>query len=175
MEILKNAFAFLFIITLMTACEGDEGAVGPAGLAGAQGAQGVQGPIGQAGNANVRLYTFGPQNFPTVGYSDLQISTTLDTMNMSAWNTYLYYEPIDRWYFLPAHGVGGQTQYRISMSHLDNKVSVYIDKVGPGEVYSKASVIRVYANTTLPGGRTQAPDIDFSDYDAVCRYYGLAK
>lgn len=86
----------------MAACEGDQGAVGPAGPAGAQspqGAQGVQGPIGEAGNANVRLYTFGPQDFPTIGYSELQISTTLDTMNMSAWNTYLYYEPIDRWYF----------------------------------------------------------------------------
>jgi hypothetical protein len=106
MEILRNAFTFLIIITLMTACEGDEGAVGPAGPVGAQGPQGVQGPqgpIGQAGNANVRLYTFGSQNFPAIGYSELQINTTLDTMNMSAWNTYLYYEPIDRWYFLPAH------------------------------------------------------------------------
>jgi hypothetical protein len=167
----------LSIVLFSCEKEGEQGPAGPQGPAGAQGVAGPQGPQGVAGNANVMQYTFPAFNFSTNGFAQLQVSTTKDTMDQSAWFVYMHYQPIDRWYIIPGHGPGGSTQYRISMGHSSNKVNLYIDKVGPGESFDLIRVIRVYANTTQTGGRMaskpQLPDIDFSIYEAVRTYYGL--
>src|SRR5688572_10492522 len=96
---------------LFSCKKGDTGPAGPAG---------PQGPQGIAGNANVTQYSYGVQNL-AAGFAQLQVTTTKDTMDRSAWFVYLYYQPIDRWYFLPGSGVGGTTQYRVSMTYITNK------------------------------------------------------
>lgn len=167
-------FAIVLFISL-TACK--KGDTGPAGPAGTTGAVGSQGPQGIAGSANVLQYTFGEQAL-NLSFSILSIPTTLDTMNKSAWFVYLYYQPISRWYFLPGLGSGGNTNYRLSMGHDGNKVNIYIDKAGPGELYANAKVIRIYSSGQLAGGRSSGlllnlPPIDFTNYDDVKAYYHL--
>lgn len=151
--------------------KGDTGPAGPAGPAGPQGPQGI------AGNANVTQYSYGVQNL-AAGFAQLQVTTTKDTMDRSAWFVYLYYQPIDRWYFLPGSGVGGSTQYRVSMGYSANKVNFYIDKIGPGESYAQAKIVRIYTSSQQTGGRYAVntkplPDIDFTDYEVVRNYYQL--
>jgi hypothetical protein len=185
-----KTYLIALLLLSFTACKkGDPGAAGPQGPAGptgtagangtngANGATGPQGPQGIAGNANVKQYTYGPQNL-AASYSTLQITTTLDTMNRSQWFVYLYYQPLDRWYFMPGSGPGGTTQYRVSMGYTNGKVNIYIDRSGPGELYAQAKVIRIYANSVVAGGRmsgeaTELPAIDFSNYEAVRKYYHL--
>src|SRR5687767_7203820 len=113
---------------------GPQGPAGTTGATGATGATGPQGPIGIAGNANVTQYTYGSQDF-TTGFKTLQVTTTQDTMDQSAWLVYLWYAPLSRWYFIPGLGFGGSTEYRVSMGYAAGKVNIFIDVVGPGEVY----------------------------------------
>lgn len=158
------------------------------GDAGPAGPQGPQGPQGIAGNANVTQYTFGSQNL-VANFAQLQITTTKDTMDKSAWFVYLYHQSLDRWYIVPGGGAGGATQYRVSIGFVSNKVNVFIDKNGPGEVYAQAKVVRILTSSQQAGGRAMAgsttwpagpagqaaplPAIDFTDYEAVRRYYQL--
>ena len=169
---MKIIYSLLAIILLCTDCK--KGDTGPAGPAGPAGPQGPQGPVGVAGNANVTQYTYGAQNFPTIGFASLQVTTTLDTMNRSAWFVYCFYQPLERWYFMPGHGPGGSTQYRISMGYASNKVTIFVDKVGTGDNFAQAKVVRVYASNTATGGiRAPAPGIDFTDYQQVKAFYKL--
>lgn len=166
---MKKISSFLFFCLLCTgvlySCKkGDPGPPGADGADGANGAPGIN------GNANVVQYTYGTQNL-TAGFVTLQVTTTQDTMNNSAWYVYLYASALSRWYSVPGMGVGGATEYRVSMGYSNNKVNIYIDKIGPGESYSMAKVIRVYINDTRVGGRNGLPD--FSSYETVRRYYGL--
>jgi len=168
-------FLIILIATsLLFACK--KGDIGPAGAQGPPGPQGPQGPQGIAGNANVTQYTYGVQNLAAT-FSQLAVTTTKDTMDKSAWFVYLYYQSLDRWYFLPGAGYGGTTQYRVSMGYSTNKVIIYIDKNGPGESYAQAKVIRVYTSSQHTGGRsmpaTLPADIDFTNYEAVRNYYQL--
>ena len=174
---MKYAALFLTGLVLsfaMLSCKkGDTGPAGPAG------APGPQGPQGIAGNANVTQYSYGVQNL-AASFGQLQVTTTKDTMDRSAWFVYLYYQPIDRWYFIPGLGTGGTTQYRVSMGYTANKVNFYIDKVGPGESYAQAKVVRIYTSSQQAGGRyatatNSLPDIDFADYEVVRNYYQLPR
>jgi hypothetical protein len=172
-----SLLALSFLIIFASCKKGDDG---PAGPAGAAGPAGVAGPQGIAGNANVMQYTYGVQNL-AAGFVTLGVTTTLDTMNKSAWFVYLYYQPLDRWYFIPGLGTGGTTTYRVSLGYAGTKANIYIDKVGTGESYNNAKVIRIYSSGQTTGGRASGTDpvtnglpaIDFSDYNAVKSYYHL--
>jgi hypothetical protein len=170
----------MFVLVIISCKKGDQGPAGPAGQAGAAGATGAtgatgaQGPQGVAGNANVTQYTFAGQNFAINGTAILQVSTSADTMNRSAWFVYLV-RPSGNVYPIPGFGVNGSSDYRLYWSFVSGKVNFSIGKIsGPGEEYS-IRIIRIYANTVTTGGRmaTQLPDIDFNDYYAVCKYYDL--
>lgn len=170
---MKNIVILLTLAVSIIACK--KGETGPAGPEGPAGAQGPQGPQGIAGNANVTQYTFGAVNLAT-GFATLQVTTTLDTMNRSTWFVYLHYAALDRWYIVPGYGPGGSTMYRVSFSHSNGKVSLFIDKVGTGESFAQARVVRVYANHVTTGGRsaTELPSqVDFNDYNAVKEFYQL--
>ncbi|QEH41214.1 collagen-like protein [Chitinophaga sp. XS-30] len=154
---------------------GPQGLQGEQGDPGPQGAQGAQGPQGIAGNANVTQYTYGAHNFATTASATLQVTTTADTMNRSAWHVYLV-RASGNVYPIPGFGLNGSSDYRLYWSHSGGKVNFSINKVsGPGEEYASMRIIRIYANQTAAGGRASnpLPDIDFNDYYAVCRYYGL--
>jgi len=175
---MKLSFLALSVFIILASCKkGDDG---PAGPAGAAGPAGVAGPQGIAGNANVMQYTYGIQAL-NISFVTLGVTTTLDTMNKSAWFVYLYYQPIDRWYFVPGLGTGGITTYRVSLGYAAGKANIYIDKSGVGESYNNAKVVRVYTSGQTAGGRASGtdpvtnglPEIDFSDYNAVKSYYHL--
>jgi hypothetical protein len=53
------------------------------------------------------------------------------------------------------------------------KVTIYIDKVDTEEVYASVKVVRVYMNIVTTGGirPRNTPDIDFTDYKTVQRFY----
>ena len=166
----KYLFVSMLVFAFIACEKGDTGPEGPQGPAGPAGPQGPQGPQGISGNANVTQYTFGAQNLATISFSQLQITTTQDTMDRSLWFVYILYQPLVRWYNVPGPGVGGATVYRVSFGYSGGKVNVFIDKTGTGENYSQARVIRVYSSSSGPGGRSS---VDFSDYEAVRQYYNL--
>jgi hypothetical protein len=170
MKTVRLAAMLIVASVLMTACKkGDTGPAGPAGPAG------PQGPIGVAGNANVVQYTYGGHNFAGSASINLQISTTLDTMNRSAWLVYLV-RASGNTYPLPGFGLSGDSDYRLLLYHSAGKANMTITKVsGPGEEYASIRIIRIYANTLLPGGRFMNPPAgpDPKDYNAMCNYYNL--
>jgi hypothetical protein len=150
--------AILFAVLLITACSKD-------------GDPGPEGPKGIDGNANVVQYDFGTHDFATQASVSLGITTTADTMNQSAWYVYLV-RSSGNVYPIPGVGVNGSSEYRLYWNYSAGKVNINISRVsGAGEEYSSIRVIRVYANSAVPGGRRAV--IDYNDYYAVCRYYGL--
>lgn len=169
---------FLMALTFFSCKKGDTGPAGP------QGQQGMQGPQGIQGNANATQYNFGVQNL-AASYSMLGITTTQDTTNNSTWLVYLFSSTVNRWYFTPGYGLGGITEYRVSLAYETNKAVLYIDKTGPGESYSKAKVIRIYNNTNInvtsgqgdlhnsDGSTGDSNHPDLNDYQAVIAYYHL--
>ena len=175
MKQFKMLAAIVLFLVAASCKKGDTGPEGPAGPQGPQGQQGVQGPQGIAGNANVTQYTYGAHNFVTLSSATLQVTTTADTMNRSSWHVYLV-RASGNVYPIPGFGLNGSSDYRLYWAHAGSKVSFVINRVsGPGEEYAAMRIIRIYASQTKPGGRAEnpLPDIDFSDYYAVCRYYRL--
>jgi hypothetical protein len=167
-----NALIVLTILLVAACKKGDTGLTGPAGPAGATGAAGPQGP---AGNANVVQYNYAGYNFTSAGFSsvNLQITSTADTMNQSAYLIYLV-RASGNVYPIPGWGLSGDSEYRVLIYYSGGKVNLTITKdSGPGEEYASIRVIRIYSNTTRTGGRAANPDVDVNDYAAVCRYYGL--
>ena len=157
------------LIFISCSKDGDQGPAGPEGPAGPQGPQGIQ------GNANVTQYTFGAHNFATNGTASLQVTTTADTMNRSALFVYLV-RASGNVYPIPGFGLNGSSDYRVYWNHTGDKVNVTVNKVaGTGEEYSNIRIIRVYANTATVGMRmNQVPDIDYTDYYSVCKYFKLS-
>lgn len=111
-------------------------------------------------SSNIAQYTFGEQDLVT-SYKTLSIPTTKDTLDNSAWFVYLYYQPLERWYIIPGYGTGGATNYRLSIQFINDKANIYIDKVGPGEKYAKARVVRIYNRNKQVLGRLK------EDHEAV--------
>ena len=185
---MKSVFVIGFFLLAMASCKDDEGPQGPAGPIGPTGATGPAGPTGPTGatgptgsqgapgNANVIQYNFPGYNFTSGGFSsvNLQVTTTVDTMNLSAWLVYLV-RASGNTYPVPGRGLSGDSEYRLLIYHSGGKANLTITKQsGPGEDYASIRVIRLYANTSVPGGRIATPDIDLRDYQAVCRYYGFS-
>ncbi|MBO9631784.1 MAG: hypothetical protein J7578_01605 [Chitinophagaceae bacterium] len=137
--------------------------------------KGDQGEPGIDGNANVVQYNLAAVDL-TAPFATLNIPTTADTMNNSAWYVYLHYQSLDRWYLVPGNGVGGTTTYRVSMSYVSPNAVIYIDKTGPGEKYDKARVVRVYSNKQVNlsvNTQVRGISLDFSNYEAIRNYFKL--
>lgn len=177
MKTISSLLIISLSVILFTSCK-KEGQAGPAGAQGVQGTAGPIGPQGIAGNANVTQYTYdGPFDFTTNLDFNLQVSTTLDTMNRSLWFVYLKYNGgFEYFYSLPGLGYNGSSYYRNTFyfNTSANKVIHNITRVnGPGEAYTGVKIIRVYANSTATGGRQAGTAPDFSNYEAVRTYYNL--
>lgn len=151
----------LFLLTAFISCKkGDTGPEGPAGV---------------AGNANVTQYTFPAHNFATAASAFLDVTTTADTMNQSAWFVYLVRSG-GNVYPIPGFGLNGTSEYRLFWAHNTIKVNFSVSRIsGPGEEYASIRIIRIYATNNVSGGRVAVdPDApDPNDYYAMCRYYGL--
>ncbi len=144
--------------------------------------KGDTGAAGKDGNANVVQYNFGSHDFTQPPVTDaLVVNVKADTANRSQWFVYMYHPNVGRWYFLPGPGIFDLSQYSVNLEVRDEQTILYIIKVsGSGEIYSKIRMIRIYANSDLPGGRTGRsnmnnglPNINFSDYETVRAYYHL--
>jgi hypothetical protein len=170
MKIVHLVATLVVLSVIAFACKkGDTGPAGPAGPAG------PQGPIGIAGNANVTQYTFGLHNFATTATTILQVTTTADTTNRSAWFVYLIRSG-GNVYPIPGFGLNGSSDYRVFWSYAGGKANFTIARAsGVGEEYANIRIIRMYANTILPGGRLVNPSSgpDPRDYYAMCNYYNL--
>jgi hypothetical protein len=170
-QLILLSILFSLFITLPSCKKGDDG---PAGPAGPQGAAGPQGPTGIAGNANVTLYTFIGNDFAVNSSLTLQITSTADSVARSVFYVYLV-RPNGLVYPIPGFAFGGNSDYRTYWS-FSSKVNIFINKVsGAGEDYAGIRVVRLYANNLVAGFRMlePQPEIDFSDYYAVCKYYNL--
>jgi len=181
MKTISSLLIISLFVILFTSCT-KEGPAGSAGQAGATGVAGPIGPQGIAGNANVTQYTYDNSfDFSANLDFNLQLSTTLDTMNRSLWFVYLKYNGgFEYYYSLPGIGYNGSSYYRTTFyfNAGTNKVIHNITRFnGPGEVYTGVKIIRVYANNVSTGGKTSSllPAIDFTNYEEVCRYYQLQR
>ncbi len=183
MKTISNFLIISLCVVLFTSCQ-KEGPAGPAGVQGTQGTQGTQGiqgavgPQGISGNANVTQYTYDNSfDFSSNLDFNLQVSTTLDTMNRSLWFVYLKYNGgFEYYYSLPGLGYNGSSYYRNTFyfNTSANKVIHNITRVnGSGEVYTGIKIIRVYANNNTTGGRQLLPPINFLQYETVRDYYNL--
>lgn len=154
---------------------GVDGAPGPAGPSGPQGQQGPQGPKGIEGNANVAKYTYSGHDFSITVNKTLTAPISKDSSDRCVWLFYLV-RPGNNVYQIPGFGLDAVSDYRAYYNAATSATTFYIKKVsGPGEAYNSIRIIRIYANTLISGRKSsQLPDIDFNDYNAVCKYYGLS-
>jgi hypothetical protein len=184
MKTISNLLIISLCVVLFTSCQ-KEGPAGPAGVQGLQGVAGTTGPIGPqgiAGNANVMQYTYDNSfDFSANLDFNLQVSTTLDTMNRSLWFVYLKYSGgFEYYYAMPGLGYNGSSYYRNTFYFNSgaNKVIHNITRVnGSGEAYAGVKIIRVYANSVSTGGRAASspPGIDFTNYEEVRSFYSLPR
>jgi len=186
---LLTVFAILAMVSVVSCKKGDTGPAGPAGPQGPQGTQGTVGLAGKDGNANVMEYFFLPAEGDSIDFapnSGIYVNFQLpnDTLTLSAWFMYMYKFPL--WYAIPGHGAGNATSYSFSYGYLDFATPVdsayfFIDKVsGPGEAYDAIKLVRILTNDLQTdgtgrssGNRRGLPNIDFSNYEEVKKYYHL--
>lgn len=172
MKLIFSGVILIVALLAITSCK--KGDTGPQGADGPAGPAGPMGPQGIAGNANAMQYTFGAFNYYGALSNQLKVPTTADTANRSAWFIYMV-RAGGNVYSIPGWGVNGSTEYRTFWETGATAVDFTINtKQGPGEEYTSTRIIRIYATGTVNAGRNSSlPDIDFNDYAAVCRYYGL--
>lgn len=86
-------------------------------------------------------YVFPGHNFAT-GFALLVVPVPAAVAQRSAWSVSMTYEPLRRDYLIPGPGVGGATTYRVSVEPGATQATIFIDRAGPGEVYSAIKVLR---------------------------------
>lgn len=158
---------------LVQSCSKEEGPVGPQGP---QGATGATGAAGQNGVSGAVAFTFTNQNNGATG------TLTIDSSVLNASAILVYYQdaynssPI--WYQAPGIGANAayQTRYYINVGPTLSTFTLSLYDVD-GSTYSGAAVTLsevkvVLIPHTLFGKK--AP-VDYSDYRATMRYYGLAE
>lgn len=160
-----NAKLFLFIITTAVTLSSCKKEVGPAG------------PAGTNGNANVKAFIFNnPITNSWVWTGTLTGVTDLDSSLLLA-----YVEDatcVGLWYSVP--GVGCFANYTTRLSSSlggPNVVVLDLQLLNPDGSFtphisatlSKIRIIVAPASSVIIGKR----EIDYSNYKAVCKYYGL--
>lgn len=191
----KSILFFVTVLSLMfTACqkEGPAGPEGPPGAPGTPGTPGTPGnpgnpgppgekgpkgdpgPIGIDGNANVTQYTFAGNNFSTTTFKNFNVPVRKDSAERSSWFLYLV-NSANNTYPMPGFGTSGASDYRAYFTPSATQTIYTVNKVsGGGENYVSVRILRIYANTVVSGRQSaELPNIDFDDYYAVCKYYGL--
>jgi len=195
-------FSIILGLSTILSCEGPEGpqgpqgTQGPAGLQGDQGPQGEQGPIGPqgvTGNANVVLYEYGSVNFTSV------VSYLIPDMTVEKMDTTLvigYFNPSeydeDVWISLPGIVAINGNNYIIvnymasfdadSYSMILTTLNVDGSLNASSKTWRKFRIFVIPASTVIPAGRIadvqtdlSNAGIDFTDYAAVCDYFGLSQ
>lgn len=179
MKTITKIFAMLAVMSaliFMDACKGPAGDVGPAGPAGVAGPTGAIGPTGvtgatgATGNANVIQYTYS-----TARVTGSEIVYAITGITQTQLNNSMIFVYVQTslnptiWYALPGATSGGSNQYRVLFN--PTVLNVYINKTGTAaETFNTTRILVLPAND-LRTGRKAA--VDFSDYEAVKKYYNL--
>jgi hypothetical protein len=161
----------------------------------------LQGPTGQNGNANVMQYIYEPTDGndnpigidmtkpgPDSNYLGLLVPVGNDTADKAAWFAY-WFTPVDSihafWTAIPGAGFDNQSTYNFTYGYIDDtsprdSCAFFITRTsGPGEVYLALRLVRILisnVSTNSTGGsgnRRGLPNIDFSNYEEVKKYYHL--
>lgn len=148
--------------------------------------KGDPGPKGADGNPDVTVFNFGGQKFTSA--LNLTINVTQGRMDSSL--ILVYYNPANEsstaWYPVPGTGSGGSYQtrfftYQSSPADQPSQYTVGLRLMTPaGAAYMtevefrKVRIFIVPAGRVLPGGRQAAP-VDYGDYHAVLRFYGIGE
>lgn len=177
------------MVSVISCKKGDTGPAGPAGPQGPAGPAGQIGVTGKTGNANVMEYFIGPasatDSVDFIANPGIYFNFSLpnDTLTESAWFMYMYKTPL--WYAVPGHGENGTSAYSFSYGYLDFATPVdsayfFINREsGPGERYEGLKLVRILTNDLITnstggsGSRHGLPNIDFSNYEEVKKYYHL--
>ena len=172
----------------LDACKGEKGDVGPAGTTGIIGATGtagatgaigptgVTGATGATGNANVIQINYG--SVTHTGTTDLFYNLTSITEAQILSSLYLVYvNPSDagtNWYQIPGGTNNNFKTYRtyLTMASGSQPLRVNLNRTsGTGnDIFTKTRILIIGAND-IRNGRKEA--VDFSDYEAVKKYYNL--
>jgi Collagen triple helix repeat (20 copies) len=153
-----------------TGAAGAKGDTGAKGDKGDKGDTGATGATGATGNANVIQVTYGSK---THTGSDLEYiipaSITKATLDNSAYFVYVSNSGGNT-YDLPGWFTGGVNSYRTYNYTPSN--SVYVGRIsGSGnDIFTKTRIVIIPAND-LRNGRRAA--VDYTDYEAVKKYYDL--
>lgn len=177
-------FASILSFSFMSCTK--EGPVGPKGPAGEQGVKGDQGEKGDQGNANVKVFTkdISAATWETVGSSsdgylklDISAPTVLTQDVVDNWVNLVYvytsevgYAP---WTLLPIYST---RNVRVTGTVLVGHLILQRDQDGEPHTqswFNKVKLVSIKPSSIGALGRMEAPPIDYSDYQAVCNYYGI--
>lgn len=186
--------AILFFLTLFlfSACTkdgpaGPAGEQGPPGTTGQQGAKGDKGDKGNEGNANVKVFTqdiskstWTMVGSSTNGYLKLDISApqVLTTDVVTNWVNLVYVHTSDAtgpWFLLPYYS---ERDIRVTADVQTGKLTLKRDQEGKPYTQSWFNTVKVVCIKPSSVGtlaRQSGPPPDYSDYKAVCRYYGISE
>ena len=151
-------------------------ATGPAGPRGETGATGAQGPKGDAGMANVIQITYGSRTMTGSSLQYILSGITQNQVNSSLIQTYIT-AGNGQWYALPGFTTSNKYSVFIYPSGLSigsnpNPILIIARESTspPADVFGSTRIIIIPANDLRSGRKS---GIDFNDYEAVKRYYGL--
>jgi hypothetical protein len=164
----------------LDACKAEKGEVGPIGATGAVGAVGAAGAkgdkgdkgdagaTGATGNANVIQISYGSKT--NTGGATLYTLTGVTAAQAAGAAILCYVDPNNGlWYFMPGFSSGGTNQYRTFLE--GNTLSLSrVNISSTSETFIRARIIVIPANDLRTGRRAA---VDFSDYEAVKKYYNL--
>ena len=158
---------FTVFATLISCKKGDKGDTGPAGLNGSNGTN---------GNTDVKAFYFGKDSIDvsrTVLNFYLPSSVTSNMMDSSA--VLVYYNTYGLWF--PAPGLGFNATYQTRIYFSGNSIILKVlDPDGTAfsgikNVFNKSKVI-IIPSSDYKGSRKKL--VDFNNYEATMRYYGLS-
>ncbi len=193
MKSIKNNFCFAVAFSFLIVSCTKEGPAGPAGQQGSVGATGAQGPKGDKGdkgdpgNANVMEFIkdISTAVWTTVGTSsagylklDISAPNTLTTDVVNNWVNLVYVYSSDGagpWVQLPYYT---ERNIRVRAEISVGLLTLKRDQDGKPFTqswFNKVRLICIKPTSTGTISRQSAPLPDFSDYHAVCRYYGLSE
>lgn len=157
----------LAFMAVLVSCKKAE--KGPAGPAGANGTNGTN------GNANVKAFYFGKDSIDasrTTLYLFLPSSVTNNMIDSSA--VLVYYKTSGLWFPSPGFGINAAFQTRcytqntaIVLKALNPDASIYN---GTKYILEKTKII-IIPSSDYKGSRIKP--VDFNDYYATMKYYGL--
>lgn len=181
MKMNSRIFGMLMVISaviFMDACKGEKGDVGPSGTAGiagptgANGAVGATGPAGATGTANVQYSDWIP--FTLTGSQSANGSTnivlpkiTQEVLDKHLIFSYVKFNNSNWIYSLPLSfpSSGGKDETIAVRYYLGNVM------LTSNTTYNNTSFRYLLVPSGVPTGRKAA--IDYTDYNAVKKYYNL--